>query len=353
MRKINVNTDNNNAVMHVNNDETAANYRAINRLSYSALAEYDKNRISFYKKYILKEKEQETSNDLRMGSLVDTLKTDIENFDKEFLVCLAPKPTAQLLRFIELVYSTRNDYETFSPVLEFAYETLKTENGGKIRDGLAKFIERFNTVDVKAYYEELLQAGSKTVITADEHILALKIVDSINNCVAFQNISEVIYKFPILFTYNGKEMKSEIDELDIDHNNKIIYIYDYKCTNFVESFLWDCFIKRKYYIQSGLYKYAVMTWANEHYKGYKVENLAFKVVDAINFYTPLLYKTTDAHFQQSFNGFYIGNRYCKGIDQLIAEIDLATEANNWGMSIENQQNNGIVYLPQFKNEKDN
>lgn len=326
-------------------------YHSIDRMSYSRVALYNKDRIKYYKRYILKEEENDDNVDIRMGNLVDALKTDEENFNNNFLITKANKPTGQLLTFTQLMFKYRNEEISEVELLSKCYEILKEENGGKLQKLLGTFITNFEN-EAREYYNELISSEGKTIITQEEYDLAKEIVKKIDECKAFKQKGEIFSKFVIFFKYNGIDHKSEIDEFIIDHDNKIIYPFDYKCTNFVETFEWDCFLKRNYYIQSSLYKYALQIWAKESYPGYKVENMAFKVVDVTNTYSPLLYKTTDAHFQQGFTGFYVGNKYYKGIDQLLTEIELSTENNNWGISNYNYNNNGIVFISTYKTEKE-
>jgi hypothetical protein len=192
------------------------------------------------------------------------------------------------------------------------------------------------------------------VVTIDEATIAEEIVKKINTCEAFApKGDETLRKHAIFFTVGDEPFKAEIDEMDIDHKNKIVYPYDYKITSFVNEFVWNGFLKNNYWIQSGLYKFAIQNWLQQQgLEGYRVENMAFKVADQANYYEPLLYKTTDQHFEGAWNGFYVGRNYKKGIYQIINEINESRESNRWGISVENLKNKSEVWIPDFKQELD-
>jgi hypothetical protein len=326
-------------------------YRSIDAYSYSALAKYAKDRRDYYKKYVLGEQEESESEYLIMGKLVDVLMTDEINFDKYFTITNAEKPSGQLLIFTDELFKLRitDKNAEFSDLTVKAYEYLKEQNGGKLRDSYEKVVENFST-KAKDYFQELLNSVGKTVVTIEQSTLASECVKKINNCEAFKPVGEDIRtKFPIYFEFMGENFKCELDEMQINHKEKIIYPFDYKGSSFIETFIWKGFIDRFYFIQSSLYKYAVEIWKNENgMKDYKVENLAFKVFDSSNYYDPLLYKTTDLHYNQGFEGFYVGNKYYKGIFQLLKEIKRSKELDRWGISIDNFNSNGVVYIPDFE-----
>lgn len=328
-------------------------YRKIDRLSYSAIAKYAKNPMEYYKRYILKEEQKQNSSpDILMGRIVDTIKTDVSNFDNEFFVTEAPKPTAQLLRYTELMIEALSKLDNIKEANDYAYNKLKEENGGKLQKTAATFKLNFET-DALAYYNEVVQNVGKSAITQEEKERGYAIVSKIDNTKAFLQNGDIFSKFVLLFEYNKIKMKCEIDEFIVDHTKKKLYIYDYKATNFVNDFLWECYLKRYYYIQGGLYQYALKEYAAKEYPGYKVENMAFKVVDIANEKAPLLYKMSDINTQGAFDGFYVGYKYYKGIDELLTEIELATELNLWDTSITNYNNNSVVHIPAFKLKKEN
>lgn len=334
-----------------------SDYRKIDRLSYSALKIYDNDRKKFYKKYILGQEDDDSDSDAaRLGTIVDIIMTDPDNFDDYFVISSAEKPSGQLLKFVTFLFDitlkeTKNGVVQSDMIdrMQKAYLVLREENGGKLRDKYETFVENF-VAKGRSYYDELLESVGKMLITSEEMNLANSICDSIRSadCFNLNKGCKRLSKVVILFDYKDVEMKAEVDEIEIDDIKKIIYPFDYKVTAFVEDFLFSAFLKRGYYIQSSLYRFAIEQWKKENgYENYVVENLAFKVACQNNYYAPLLYRTSDRHYIQGFTGFYMGNTYYKGIDQLISEIDYSTENDVWNMSARNSFSNGIVYIPEF------
>lgn len=325
--------------------KTVSTYRAIERLSYSALKLYNKSPLEYYKRYILKEPGKDKTQTFLIGNIVDVLMTDTANFDDYFVISKADVPSGQLFTFINYAVKLGDN--------EKAYDKLKEDNGGKLGSALDKFIIKLEG-EGKDYYNELKNSIGKTVITQAQYDLGKAISAKISTCKAFKpkggKALELFTKFVHLFTYNGVEFKCEIDEFYIDHEKKKVYLYDYKCTGQLDKFVWECYLKLGYYIQASLYKYALQDYIDSKYKGYTVEPMAFKVADDTNELEPLLFQTTEGHYEGGFTGFYVGNTYYKGIDQLIAEIEVATTQKQWGISIYNYNNGGIVNIPEFKKD---
>lgn len=347
-------------------DNVITGYREIDRLSYSALKAYDENRKSFKLIYVDKDEEaiqrdkdsKNSSDFIRMGNLVDTILTDNDNFHNLFVETSAVKPTAQMLTLTDLLFKiTLEDTKdgiiatSFEERFTKAYEALKESNGGKLRDKLETFVARFVT-EAKDYFTERLNSIGKTIITTDERILAESIVESLKTSEGTSEVvnAEGLTKFPILFMVGDIPMKMEADKLIFDHENKIIYPYDYKITSFVESFVWDSFLGKRYYIQSALYKFGLESWKiGTEFEKYRIENMGFIVADQNNYFKPLLYKTSDEHYEQGWLGFKAGARMYNGINKILENIKFSTDTNNWGMSAENIRNKGKVLIPLFKN----
>jgi hypothetical protein len=335
------------------------NYREVEALSYSALSLYDKDMKSFYKKFILKEEDaEEESQFVRMGRLVDIKMTDPDNFDNLFLITTATKPTGQLLTLTDFLFGLWKDNETssFEDIFNQSYRLLEESNGGKVRDKVETFVKNFNE-KASPYFQELIKARGKTVVTIEEATMADEIVSKINNTEAFAKKGDIkLSKVPLFFKINGVDFKCEVDEMDICTKNKEIFPNDYKMSSFINEFVASGYIKNNYYLQGGVYKYGIEYCLGEgvlkDFKEYKVHPLSFKVADQTNYFDPLLYKTTEQHFNDSFEGFYFGRSYNKGIFRLMEEIKMSTENDIWRMSIDNYNKNGEVLVPSFKQTLD-
>ena len=334
---------------------TSVNYRKEDDyLSYSKLSTFAKDKVKYYKRYILKEEEDEDDEvkELRFGTMVDLFLTDEEDFDRQFIV-LEEVPAPQVKKFCNLIYKKSKTGALMSDAAQAAYEDLKEKNGGKIRSGLVKMLEEFDTPVAKDYYNTLVEG--KCIIDAESRSKAFNIANKCKYAKQFRancDSSEIYRKFKLTFQFNGRNFGCEIDEFEICHDEKKIYLYDYKTASFIDGFVFQGYLKFNYYIQASLYRYGLIEWAKEHYPGYEVDNMSFKVMDSSNYLDPLLFKTTNKHYENGFSGFYVGSRHYKGIVQLIEELEMSEETGTWRMSIENYNNGGVVHIPEFKNMLD-
>lgn len=343
-----------------------SSYRSIDRLSYSALASYAINRGDFFMQYILKDEEYlkkrsedaEENQSLKMGNLLDCLRTDESNFDKLYHISNeVPAPSGQELTLCNLLYKeVKKNPGDFERSFINAYETLKEKNGGKLRDKLETKLEKFTKEDKdgvipELYFQELIKAGDKTTITAKEYEIVQKQLDKIKKNPEFNHKRDTLTKKIILFDYNGVDLKCEIDKVEIDEKKKILYLIDYKTSFDVENFIYVSFLKRMYFIQSSLYKYALQQWALDNMPGYKVENMEFRVFDVTGKnLDPLIYRTNDKWFNKGFEGFMIRGRKYRGINQILEEIEISKRIDNWGISVENYKNKGVIWIPDFEYE---
>ncbi len=336
-------------------------YRALDRYSYSKLATYDKNILEYFLLFVLKDekalkrkKEKDSNNvSLKMGNLIDILLTEPEKYkDLYYESSGVVVPSGQMLDFCQKLFALYTPEKKFSELMLEAYTQMEKEHkNGKLGTGFTKFVENFKK-EGQAYFDELIANKGKTVISADEYNKARKTVDSANRI--FKDIGEVVNKFVILFDYKDKPFKVEIDRMCIDHESKIVYLYDYKKSSFINDFVFEQYLKLRYYIQGSLYKYAVLTWLHKNkMKGYRVENMAFRVLDDTGNFEPLIYQTTDKNYLQGFTGFYTSSgKHYKGIDQILDDIDESTRLNRWGIYPKNAKNNNTIIVPDFKDAID-
>ena len=156
-----------------------------NRLSYSSLKDFDKNRLNFYKEYILGEGSKfAPTNDTIIGSLGDCLLFTKDDFDLKFLIATSPKPTGQMGELCDSMINITNKYAikidpedefspyeitaSFSTIIEEAYQELIRKDkfkGKKVEWAL----EQFKDSDAETYFSENLKAIDK--LPVDEWML--------------------------------------------------------------------------------------------------------------------------------------------------------------------------------------
>lgn len=340
--------------------KTEAQYRAVIMDSSSSLKEFSQNRKKYHKKYILNETvEEEDSKASVMGRLVETLLMEDHLFDSKFhMSVISSTPTGLMLDFVEALYKYTAAATNEDGVLTRNFEEIcrdaHADSGFKIK--LDAVLNKFMGSDAEVYYKEIREVRSKglTVVTTQDVTNAEKIVTELKT----NNITSEIVNLVNSAQYSvhnqlqvegydifGHMFKSMMDVVHVDHANKIVQVYDLKCTWAVENFYDEYYLYRRAYIQGFLYHKAAESWASEMgYGDYKILYPKFIVCDSTNYSSPLVYAMSDINMQDALNGFEQKGRTYPGVAQLIEDLDWAIENDKWNISKENYINNGVVKL---------
>ena len=340
--------------------KTEAQYRAVIMDSSSSLKEFSQNRKKYHKKYILNEAvEEEDSKASVMGRLVETLLMEDHLFDSKFhMSVISSTPTGLMLDFVEALYKYTAAATNEDGVLTRNFEEIcrdaHADSGFKIK--LDAVLNKFMGSDAEVYYKEIREVRSKglTVVTTQDVTNAEKIVTELKT----NNITSEIVNLVNSSQYSvhnqlqvegydifGHMFKSMMDMVHVDHANKIVQVYDLKCTWAVENFYDEYYLYRRAYIQGFLYHKAAESWASEMgYGDYKILYPKFIVCDSTNYSSPLVYAMSDINMQDALNGFEQKGRTYPGVASLIEDLDWAIENDKWNISKENYINNGVVKL---------
>ena len=343
--------------------KTEANYRAKTIDSSSSLKDFSIDRKKYFKKYILGENVEEKENHAaNMGRVVETLLLEPEEFDNRFYLssCMNP-PTAMMLDFVEALYKhTKEATDEFGNVKR-SFEDISrdayVDSGYKIKYEavMAKFIG----TDAEIYYNEIRTVRSKnlTVVTTQDVTNAEKIVEELKNNAVTSNIINLVNspRYTVLnqlqiegYTIDGLRLKSMLDKVIIDHQERKITPIDLKCTWSVENFYEDYYLYRRAYIQAFLYYRAILTLTmgdnqSELY-GYHVENLQFLVCDSTNYMNPLIFTLSEDDMKECYHGFEHKGRTYPGVKEIISDLNWAIENNIWNISRKNYENNGLINI---------
>lgn len=343
--------------------KTEANYRAKGIDSSSSLKDFSLDRKKYYRKYILGEDIQEKENQaINMGKIVDCLLLEPEEFDNKFYLsaCSNP-PTAMMLDFVESLYRftimATDDYGNVSRTFEEISRDAHVESGYKLK--YEAVLGKFIGSDAEVYYNEIKTVRSKnlTVVTVADISWAEKIVEELKiNSVTSQIVNQVDSpRYTVLnqlqiegYTIDGLRLKSMLDKVIIDHQERKITPIDLKCTWTVENFYEEYYLYRRAYIQAFLYYRAILTLTmgdkqSELY-GYHVENIQFLVCDSTNYMNPLIYTLSDEDMEECYLGFEHKGRTYPGVKQIIEDLNWAIENNVWNMSRKNYESNGIINI---------
>ena len=340
-------------------------YRKIDALSASDIKLFNKDRIAFYHQKILGEKRKEKSSDsLVLGTLIDFVLSDCrgswqefeQNFDDKFILLSVKKGTGQLFLLADLLYEyTLRDMDeegnitsSFSVRFEEAFERLQKEDkfkGKKVEWAL----EQFKDSDAEIYFSENLKAIDKLAVDSwmldkCKFIVENVLIDD-NVKYLFEEKENVINfgKYVVEWEYKGLKAKSELDNLTINHNTKEIIITEVKSTWDSEDFE-RTYLKLRYDL-AAIYYYKAIQYTFQDLPDYTIK-FQFLVVDTSpQGLRPLIYKISHVDLLNAEQGFKTkSGYYYKGLGELVNEILWCQETQNWRISKNAYENNGILNL---------
>jgi hypothetical protein len=343
-------------------------YRKIDALSASEIKLFNKDRMTFYYQKVLGEKRKEKSSEsLTLGTLIDFVLSDCKGswqeferrFDEKFVLLSVKKGSGQLFLLADLIYEyTLRDMDeegnitsSFSVRFEEAFDQLQKQDkfkGKKVDWAL----EQFKDSEAETYFSENLKATDKLAIDTWMLDKAKFIIDTVlvddNVKHLFEETENVenFGKHVIEWEYKGLKAKSELDNLTINHTTKEIIITEIKSTwSSEEEGFARTYLKLRYDLAAAFYCKAVQYIFNENLMGYTIK-FQFLVVDTSpQGLRPLIYKVSDLDLNNAEFGFKTkSGYYYKGLDELVEEILWCQETQNWRISKEAYENNGILNL---------
>lgn len=343
-----------------NNNEKA--YRDIFLDSSSSIKDFSFDRKKYLKKYLLNEiVEEKTNQAITIGKLTDCLLLEPEKFDSYFSmsICLSP-PTGLMLEFVEALYlankAATDDEGNITKTFEEMSREAYLASGFKIK--YEAVIGKFIGSDSEIYYNEIREVRSRnlTVVTTNDVSNAERIVEELKTNFVTKDIVNLVdssrwtvkNQFQIEgFEIEGHLMKAMIDKVLVDHQERIIKIYDLKCTWNLENFYEDYYLYRRAYLQGYVYFKAVISLTvntESEYYGYTVLPPQFIVCDSINYYNPLIYKMNARDLSDAYIGFSHKGKEYPGINEILDDLKWALQENTWNISKKNYLNNGIVNI---------
>lgn len=268
-------------------DISEKQYRQLPHLSYSMLAKYAREGFEGY----LHLNDDEESESLTFGSVLDCLITEPKMFDERFKVvdCKVTGKIKDVLDYVlekhyedssdDISCVTKQEYiEAFSHC-DF-YPNLKLETK----------LLKFQNEDAKLYYKEKQCARGKQVITAEifedavNTANALKYDRYIGKFFADYTkdpYMESIYQLKLQARIGGCTYKCMIDLLIIDHSRKMIFPVDLKSSRKPEYDFPKSFSYWRYDLQARLY-WSILNAIVMHSKDfcdYKIADYTFIVIN--------------------------------------------------------------------------
>jgi len=340
--------------------KTEASYRAIVMDSSSSLKEFSMDRKKYYRRYVLGEKiEDDETKAATMGRIVETKLMEPELFDDKFFLSVCESvPTEGMLKFVEALYKhTKESTDEFGEVTR-SFEDISrdayADSGYKIN--YEAVMKKFMGSDAEVYYQEIREVRSKglTVVSLKDATNAERIVEELqNNSITAPIVNQTRDAYIDVYnqlqvegyTVHNHKFKSMMDKVIVNHQEKIIQVYDLKCTWSVEGFYKEYYLYRRAYIQAFLYWHA----AHFHFKilvddGYTVAYPRFIVCDSTNYFSPIVYTLDTEDMTNARDGFeHRGYKY-PGVLEVIDNLKWAIENNVWNISRKNYLNSGIVNI---------
>ena len=351
---------------------TEKDYRKINdRLSYSSLKLFSKDRNKFYRKHILNElvSEDPMNISLIIGNLVDGLcLLTPEEFDKKFAVASCLKPTGQYGELLDILGEKTfrcldcNGELTIEFVQLFTESLEYLQTKGKFKGKtITSVLEQFSVPDKQGivpedYYKEVRNNHGKLVVDLNMIATAERLVEDLKNSpyvgdiINKQNdeVTEVHNQLAILFEMNGIPFKALLDKMILHLDAHICEIFDLK-TCYNSNLFGYQYYKLGYIIQNGVYFLAV----KEYLKSRGMEDFTiiypkFIVCDTSGNNKPLLFTTNVDNMEESLNGYVTpSGMKVKGVYELTADIQKHLELNEWGYSMEALDSNGRLAIKPY------
>lgn len=356
----------------VTNAMTERQYRAINRLSYSAVKKFLDDRQEYYQAYELRTKPiDKSSADMKHGALVETYLWTEESFSEKFVEATHPKPVGHMGELVDELFRLTKESlspagtitKAFNELLEEAYAKVAFDGSGtqiKLKSKkLGDILLGYEGSDFQRYYDQMLQTPGKFLVDLKEISYAKKCVAQLReHWVTTQLVNlkssgryAVYHQLPVLYEYLQTPFKSMLDMVVVDHQMKRILIYDLKTTFSVEDFNFT-YRKYRYYIQAYLYYRAIQSWAAQMgLEGYMVTPMKFIVADAKAQVAPLIYSVKKPNMLNARNGFSYKSISYVGVAEAVSSLKWHRTTGIWDMSKWIFENKGMVSLKTYEDAK--
>lgn len=343
-----------------------SDYRAHPAYNYSKLKDFTSNKISYYYKHELNQRDDSSINSaMVIGSIVDCLLFQPEEFGNKYNIAHFPKPIGQMGEFLDELWSKTKNFidekgvitESLKNRLEFTWDVFKKKYPDKFKGKDLNFIiENFSKTDKNGaspqeYYIELLSGFNKITIEQKDYDKAEKIIETLKqgkySSFLFKESPgiENLYQIGVVGDLNGFEVKGLYDIIRIDHNKKTIKGIDLKTTWQSDNFVYS-FKKLSYYLQASIYHYLLNVFKKDMgYDDYTIDDtFSFLICDSSMQFLPHFQSVSKDTLDKGLNGFVDSyNIKYKGVIEIIQEIEFCKK-NTFYDSIDLDTNKGFLNI---------
>jgi hypothetical protein len=268
-------------------------YSGLNKLLYSPGA--------FYQHYVLKQRDDTVDKAMAEGRLIHCMLLTPERFDDEFVVIPNSFPSENPKRVMDRLHAhiaeaypeIKDTRETILPYLENVQnallDILKDENLHQTLKTDQQRLDKMLTEKNMEYLDFMLKKMGRIVVDKDMVDFANRLREQFMNNTQMRELmgmndvswmevfNEVeLAMFPPIFEFG---IRGIIDNLVIDHNEKVIRVNDLKKTSKPLSLFPETVEYYSYWLQAAIYRMIVNNVKEETYKvDYPVE-VRFLVID--------------------------------------------------------------------------
>lgn len=322
-------------------------YRDFPAISYSKIAKFESDGPSS----LITEFKKSTDS-MKFGSIVDTLLTNINEFDNKYIVLDFKKPSDAICEIIEVLYAEVKDKPEY-PTLEslphaslIAVMDMKGYRTTITPDARLKYIFK----DGGAYFQYLKNACDKEAVEVDTFQKAITLVNSIKQSKYVPKELFTKTKGVEVLTQSKlflKNLKSMYDYIIINHNDKTILPIDLKIVDYKAAEFYRSFFKFKYYRQAEVYTNLLKLVIEEEgsFIDYKILPFTFLVASKIE-NKVLQYQFTPVYV----NGeLMIFDKAYPSYITLIDQIQWHLDNKEFVYSRQEVEQNGIIVIPNITN----
>jgi hypothetical protein len=200
--------------------------------------------------YVLGNREEKTESYLVNGKIIHALLLEEDKFNDQFIISPGKLPNDSTRMVIDRVFAHAQELQAngdqrteFTDFSDAVLDVLKDINLHQSLKTDQQRIDKMYTPEAISYWEFLVSKGNKTLIDQETYDFCKTGVDLIKmnpqicnligcNLNEFDN-KEVFNEIPLECNINNKSfgLKGIIDNIVIDHDNKMIYINDIKTTS--------------------------------------------------------------------------------------------------------------------------
>jgi hypothetical protein len=285
-------------------------------LSYSRLSDFDRNGA----KALNKQRSELTGLGVRIGSLVDDLLLNKDNFDDIYYIFDGSKPTATLGKLCDII--TKNYKQ---PPNKKSLLKLANKNGFWLKWSNEKVMEAIDTPDFWGYLKSFYASRNKTLVTTAD----IEKAESLVNILRTHEYSSPVInsklehhnQFKFNIKYQGFVLRGIIDKVLIDHENQTVRMIDLKTGQGTADEFVSSFIKWRYYLQAAIYVLSFTTLCETlGLVGYTLLPFQFLYIGRSE-RLPLLFTFTNTWHKAAINGFTTNSGWkYRGLNELLAEV---------------------------------